>query len=263
MIARNESDDDADDESLEERVLATLRKSGYPLELRVAAELRRTGAYYVAHTRHYVDKVTKKVREIDVVACWRAERRDHTVYVYLVIECKNKPSPWVVFEPDDEVSDLEELFDGLYVWDYNGADAWTLVSHRDFSTEGTFLAPGRIGRSFVDPMKKKSDAPDGAFMAVQAAISAVEGFHQDIDLSRLKNRPSIVVSMPVVVTSGVLFLGGLGDDGDIHIVRTDFAEVGSRPGLETAAKRCVITNEAGLPNLVAAVVKTAGALLPD
>jgi hypothetical protein len=260
--AQNTTNCDADGLSVEDRVLDALRKSGYTLELRVAAKLRKTDAVYVAHTRQYVDRVTGKVRESDVVACWRANRGNDSVFVYLVIECKNKPSPWVVFEPDEDVVDVGELFDSLYHWEYNRANSWAAVSDAGFPVEGTLLAPARIGRSVVEPIKKKGDAPDGAFMAVQAAVSAVEGFQGDIDLSHLPSRRVTVVIIPVVVTSGLLFRGGLGEGEDIGIERTEFAQVGTRTGPNTLAKRCLITTEAGLLDVVAAVEATASALLP-
>lgn len=106
---------DKGQDDLESKVLKALRATGYPLELRVAKTLRDAGAHYVNQSRHYVDRTTEKVREIDAVAVWRERRDEEHVFTYLVAECKSKPRPWVVFDANEgATADLNVLFDTLY-----------------------------------------------------------------------------------------------------------------------------------------------------
>ena len=92
-----------EDVSIVDRVQVALAKSGYPLEMRVARIAQTKKTSYVHQSRYYVDSATEKVRETDVLACWMSlfeTQSGEQVWtaLYLVVECKSKPSPWVVFD---------------------------------------------------------------------------------------------------------------------------------------------------------------------
>jgi hypothetical protein len=263
-------------QALRQKVVKALQKSGYPLELRVAAKLRQSDHEYVQHTRHYVDTSTGKIRETDIVACWRATRGLDSSFVYLVIECKNKPFPWVVFEPDDSTADLRELASSLFAQEfYEPPRLWKIISGTSFAVDRSFLEPLRVGRSVVEvkiarddavlgvPERQKDGGPDGAYSAVQAAVSAVEGFWQDVDAPALRKLgKTSAVAMPTVVTSGALFRGRLGETGEIEVEETDFTQVYVRPNAQAVARRCAVVTEAGLSRLMRQASRTAALLLP-
>jgi hypothetical protein len=266
------ADEQDPEPDLRQKVVNALRRSGYPLELRVAAKLREGDPFYVQHTRHYVDTSTGKIRETDIVACWRATRGIDSSFAYLVIECKNKPHPWVVFEPNESTGDMSELGPSLYAQEfYEPLRLGRIVRGPMFPADRTFLEPMRIGRSIVEvkvqrdgaPSGSRDGGPDVAYRAVQAAVSAVEGFWQDVDPAALRRfgKTSAVV-MPTVVTTGALFRGWLGETGEIEVEPTDYAQVYIRPNAQARARRCTVVTEAGLPRLMEQAARTAAVLLP-
>ncbi|MDT7790795.1 MAG: hypothetical protein QOD59_231 [Mycobacterium sp.] len=244
------------------KVRNSLRKSGYPLELRVVAVLEKANPKYSHHSRYFVDPRTEKVREIDVVACWQVRNS----FAYLVAECKSKPAPWVVFS-SSLVSDCPELLQLLYTWEfYDEPRLQAVVEAPDFRADSTFLQAVQVGTSIVEVKfgKEKDSDPyrnDSAYDAVRAAMSAVEGFRNDVDEEAMRGLESVsVIALPVAVTSGSLFRGWLDDDGDIAIEETDLAFVTVRLGMETIPKLCAVTTEKGLPRLAAQARCTAQAL---
>jgi len=244
------------------KVRNSLRKSGYPLELRVVAAFEEAGASYSDHSRYYGDPSSGKVREIDVVACWRKRAS----FAYLVAECKSKPCPWVVFSSSwvEDPADLLQLF---HTWEfYDEPRLQDLVANEDFRAASTLLQPIRIGTSIVEVRFGKENDPDpnrrdSAFDAVRAAMSAVEGFRNDVDEEAMRDLESVsVVALPVAVTSGALFRGWLDHRGDIAVEETDLAFVSVRLGLDTTPKVCAVTTEKGLPGLAKQARRTARAL---
>ena len=254
-------------ESERDRVLKRLRETGYPLELRVAAAMRNADAYYVNQSRHYVDPITSKIRETDVIGCWRAVRGDKYVFTYLVVECKSKPRPWVVFDANEGLThDVEILLGSLSTLElYEEPQLLTRVKDPFFPVQGTFLEPVQFGHAVVDSKVGKTDTVDNrddAYNAVMAAMSAVGGFLNDVDGDELAAAARVAaVVLPVVVTGGSLYRGWLDDTGDVDIEAVDLAWVALRNDEEPRVRRCAIVREAALPDLLQRAKKTANVLL--
>lgn len=250
-------------------VLTALRDSGYPLELRVASAMRNAvpAPHYVHQSRHYVDPVTGKLREADVIGCWRVANGEHFVFAYLVVECKSKPKPWVVFDSNDGMTGSpSDLLETLYTDEIPaGGRLQARVVDGALSSNRTLLEPVQIGHTVVDSkVGSKGDGgnQDGAYNAVQAAMSAVRGFTADTDRADLEARgKSIdVIVLPVVVTSGSLYRGWLDDNHDIDIAPVDLAWVALRADDEPRLRRCAIAREAAVTELVERARRTAQAL---
>lgn len=80
---------------LHQRVLDWLRKTGYPLELRVGRKLQAAG-WQTTYSRWYRDAVSSKDRELDVEARIARRRAGVSAVFSLCIECKtSKDKPWV------------------------------------------------------------------------------------------------------------------------------------------------------------------------
>jgi hypothetical protein len=250
-----------------DKVLKSLRDSGYPLELRVAATMRSGQPWYVNQSRHYVDPTTSKIRETDVIGCWRAVRDDTYVFTYLVAECKSKPRPWVVFDANEGLThDVEVLFESLSTLELH-EEPHLLARVQDplFPVQGTFLEPVQFGHAVVDSKLGKSgddDNRDDAYKAVMAAMSAVRGLLNDVDADEFAATAGVAaVVLPVVVTSGSLYRGWLDETGDVDIEPVDLAWVALRSDEEPRVRRCAIVREPALPQLVRRARKTATTLL--
>jgi hypothetical protein len=82
------------DKTAKDRVREWLEKSGYPLEMEVAATLHGSG-FSVTPSFIYTDEDSGKNREIDILAT-KSDNMGFS-HVGYVIECKSTPNPWVVF----------------------------------------------------------------------------------------------------------------------------------------------------------------------
>jgi hypothetical protein len=85
-------------------------RSGYLLERRIAANLKRLG-YRSITNRGFIDQETNKTREYDVYADKEYKISDNgsfSIYPTIIGECKNNPQPIVFFaqEEDDEFKPL-------------------------------------------------------------------------------------------------------------------------------------------------------------
>jgi hypothetical protein len=85
-------------------VLSAIRASGYPLELKVAQQLRARD-YTVSQSWNYFDEKAQTSREVDVAAHRDVEREDGTlISFHLLAECKMKTSGVVGFRSVDDAA---------------------------------------------------------------------------------------------------------------------------------------------------------------
>jgi hypothetical protein len=83
--------------SSEDVVRKWLVETGYPLEMQVAAILRRA-RFHVWQSDFYVDPETKDAREIDVLAIYPDRGGKRWIEMDFSIECKKSSGkPWVLF----------------------------------------------------------------------------------------------------------------------------------------------------------------------
>jgi hypothetical protein len=79
---------------LREKLLAWLEKQGYPLEMKVAAQLRLKTQLHVRQGWHYQDPETAQSREIDIIAT--GSELHGFAAVHFAIECKAPNKPWMI-----------------------------------------------------------------------------------------------------------------------------------------------------------------------
>jgi len=89
------------DKSLEDKIRAEIKKSGFPLELELTEKLRNEDHVLVFSNITFQNE-EKSIRELDVVAIFQDEDNEWThgpVGTQLLIECKKTDKyPWVFFE---------------------------------------------------------------------------------------------------------------------------------------------------------------------
>lgn len=87
--------------ALIEKLSSWIGKTGYALEMRVAAAFQSRG-FTVLQSDSYKDPDTDEAREIDVLAYKGIFLESFAVHLNFLIECKNSPDkPWVMFMGND------------------------------------------------------------------------------------------------------------------------------------------------------------------
>jgi hypothetical protein len=84
---------------LEEKIIEELKKSGYPLEIKVTLALESRG-WNVLNQEGYIDVEANKWRTIDILATKSIELSEsiyERLHLSLAIECKKIEKPWVFF----------------------------------------------------------------------------------------------------------------------------------------------------------------------
>lgn len=77
-----------------------LEKQGYPLEMKVAKELLKSG-FHPLQSNYYKDPESEKSREIDVIGQIGYTYKEYNIIFQLIIECKNNISkPWITFSSE-------------------------------------------------------------------------------------------------------------------------------------------------------------------
>ena len=250
-------------DDLRKRVQAWLQKTGYPLEMRVANEARRADPLWVDQSRNYVDSESGKLRETDVVAGWGERGSRGGGHVYLVMECKAKPAPWVVFDDGQLPTDDADL---RLWWAARRSPTDGLGNSRDVRIRSgafcgdTLLQASRVGLAAVEvTFADKPAERNAAWDAVRSAVSAAHGVLAEFDEAQLERNQAVLIGVPVVVTTGALFRAFL-DGDDMSVEEVDRAEVTVRFGAQLDEARCLIVREPALPNLFAEAHRTAGVL---
>ena len=256
-------------EGLADKVKRRLAETGYPLELRVAREARRhTNPLFVTQSRQYVDPLTEKLRETDVVACWTVHSGDDFRFVYLAIECKSKPLPWVIFDAGDGPTD-----DASSRWEWAVRHEFPEPFPHDtdfagyFHLNRTLFRPSLVGTGVVEVDMGSStprDPRNAAWEAVQSAVAASHGITRDMNpddpLPGTEWSSVRIGVFPVVVTSGTLFRGFLMSDGELAVEPVERGEVLVRSSTDVGITRCLIVTEGALPAVLMEAAETVKAL---
>ncbi|TDW98056.1 hypothetical protein [Kribbella sp. VKM Ac-2566] len=269
-----------EDEELRKKILARLEKAGYPLEMRVAAKIREHGPFNVSQSQNYVDPVTNKIRETDVLASWVIDIEGHSsvsaTYFYLVVECKSKPQPWVAFDggirtPPEEPEDNLLMTPHLYGGDgTNQLLLQSLINFEDTHTASTIFSPIEKGMStaIVEISLREtsnSNETNKAWAAVQSATAAAHGLLEGSKkfLRAVSSHVGhvAIIYAPVVVTSGKLFRCWLNEQGNTDLKEIHRTEIAVRLSPELPLSRCIVVSEAGLGSLLAQLDATQNALL--
>lgn len=195
-----------------------LEKSGYGLEMRVAAACRR-GWLPTTQSVPYVDPTQQDtIREADVVVRFGGQLRTlgepnitGTYFLAAVIECKSSMAkPWVALMVFDSVSGQES----------------TLVRSMSVDEESLdrLIRGGvRFGQApSADALVSAHSDQNTAGSALRQAMSAASGIHEQFDpatqheFDPMINR-YLVLTLPVLVTAGELYGATLGPAGEIQV----------------------------------------------
>jgi hypothetical protein len=213
-----------------------LEKSGYGLEMRVAAACRRPWLL-TTQSVPYVDPTQQdKIREADVVVRFDGQltvREPNISGIYLlaaVIECKSSMAkPWVALLVSDSVSGNESILIKSKSVDKESFDR--LIRGSALFSQ----APAADALVSAHEQDQRRD-PNTAGSALRQSMSAASGIHEQFDQATQHELDPIihgylVLTLPVLVTAGELYGATLGPAGEIQV--EDLAHVfvkTSRPG---------------------------------
>lgn len=246
-------------DDLSSKVLNWLERTGFPLEMRVAEAARRSRPLFVRQSSNYVDPSSGVVRETDVVVGWRDPNLQHACHVYLVLECKAKPAPWVIFDDGGLPKDDADRRLGWTVQRTpreRGTVREAYVKDEVFSGD-TLFRPSRVRHGVLEVTfaDSKSHERNPAWDAVRSCVAAAHGVLAEFDTRQIQQNSAVLLGIPVVVTSGKLFRAFL-QDGELKVEEVDEAELLVRPGQALDQTRCLIVNELALPGLFARAAAT-------
>ena len=202
---------------LENNLLKDIKKTGFPLELRVANTLLKHG-YFVDHNLYYVDKDEQKGREIELSALKNSqssprERAPQWVRNMLLIECKKARSgkPWVIFTSpttnyDSYIKTITQ--NGLSNSDSIEADTIASVtSHHPY-----WLRPRR-GRSHYEAFSSKHNDRDAIHEAMMSVVKATIDKMED----HRSQGGDVWFYHPVIVVDGPLWDAHLDPDNNVIV----------------------------------------------
>jgi hypothetical protein len=229
---------------LRDKLLAWLKAQGYPLEMRVTAQLRAKTQLQVRQGWHYSDPDTAQSRETDVVAT-QSEVRGLAA-VHFVIECKAPSKPWVLFTSKHTT----ENYNRLFAFGFTSRDARHPLSQalkplRDGDTRGLkelpwFWDENPVGYSIIQGLEGNHDAPYAATLSVvKAALNCFVASPEH------NSPPRYIVAFPIVVTSSPLFECFLRADGETELREIDrgFLFFQQRIGSTPHAKIAIVTEK--------------------
>lgn len=199
---------------LRDKLAKWLSRSGYPLEMKVAALLRKH-SFSTFQSEYYLDRQLREMREIDAVGVLGRSSADGHFRFTVAIECKTSPEkPWVVFSSEVHHDPTEHITDRAS--SSVGGKLLTLIaSRRDIQQLPLFKRPERAGYAIVRGLGDGQDVPYTAMMSAAKAADTIaweaSGPNHDIVAE---------VVFPVVVFDGNLFECYLDDEENPLLVET-------------------------------------------
>jgi len=224
--------------SLEENIIEELKKSGYPLEIKVTLALESRG-WNVLNQEGYIDVETNKWRTIDILATKSMELSKsiyERLHLSLAIECKKiEEKPWVFFvrdkkplrifnplaafgliklesKPPIHPLHLENLADCLHYYSPNFSKV-AMISYEPFQKAGKsviFEAKTQVIKFLSYEREKMRN-----FLSMEEAREKVK--------SQLKTTNLISVAYPLIIVAGDLFEMEF-EDGKPKLTRSNYIQ---------------------------------------
>ena len=194
------------DKTAKDRVHEWLEKSGYPLEMEVAALLHARG-FSVTPSFIYTDDESGKNREIDILAT-KSDKMGFT-HAGFVIECKSTPNPWVVFKSTDSSTFASTLV-GLSLHTETADSA----IERLRATSSNILWSVQRRHLGYGLREASSGQNDSAYSACTSLVKASKAW---LSSPRVAS-PRIAFAFPVLVVDSPIFECSLNEKHQIDLV---------------------------------------------
>jgi hypothetical protein len=203
---------------LTDKVAAWLSKSGFPLEMRVAAQWEGAG-FEVSQGAYYIDSESNVARETDIVASMTNVDSEAWARWITVVECKSdRSAPWVLFggrgRPLDAKARLRAMGATRQTQSY-----LVRVSRRD---DVANLAAFRSDRPAAYGMIQalREGHTDHAYAAVMSVAKAASYFLHEFSKDSVGDE-TLEMVWPVIITEAPLLEARLSPSNEIEVDEID------------------------------------------
>lgn len=187
-----------------------LEKQGYPLEMKVAKELKHAG-FASTQSHFYKDLETSKHREIDVVASYTFSNNRNEINFQFVIECKNnKDKPWVAFSDKLTKPSFETYITRRPASKIGSKYLEHLKSLDEVRSKELFKVPSSFAYNVTEAFETNSDK---VYTALMSVINAIKYRRERVN-TETKFNNLCEIYFPVIVIGGKLFDCYLNDENE-------------------------------------------------
>jgi len=211
------------DESLRDKLLKDINKTGYPIELQVGDIFSRDG-WNVEYNRYYLDREEQKGKEIDISAYTAkseksGEQNISMVSLHIICEVKkSSEKPWVIF------STKRQFVEGVG-WarlHYSQGVGPDILPYDRIERSSSLDEFSRFGRSYYEGFKQSSDHSQ-IFKALISSIKASEdclaktqeAFRRSDQLDEQDKLVGFIE--PMIVLDGLLYECYLSEKGELEL----------------------------------------------
>jgi hypothetical protein len=199
-------------EDFNTRVIAWLTKTGFPLEMRMAAACASIG-FDVTQSIYYVDSETHEARETDILATKEEVSGAAWMRFFVVIECKAaKDAPWILFPRQAGTTDPAQRIRALTFPRLTSPLIARLSRRGDIRDSPAFASSPVPSYGMVQALREK---PDHAFAASMSIAKAAAAILEEVGKNS-EEEETFDIIWPVIITEAPLFEARLSGDG--HIV---------------------------------------------
>ncbi len=199
---------------------------GFPFEMGVANAFRQAG-FGVQQGTYYLDPVTQKTREIDVVAgtTIRGEDTKATIRIDVVVECKvTLDKPWTMLSAPEPTATSISRWNTLS--DKGGKILLSnLFEIKNLSENGFVKGPRETGYSLIATFKEK-EANDTAYNACVSVGEAVQQLEiRSPSLVTFFDKPTATLKFPMIAVKGPLFNSYLNGKGELVVDEINYGRL--------------------------------------
>lgn len=194
---------------MKEKIVAWIKKTGYPLEMKIASILNKKGIPFI-QSHYYYDPESNKMREIDFLI----RITDDTGFcrVFSSIECKHVTKPWIILNSKKSyIGDLHSYC----IFNNYGLEKFVkkLTSNSEEILNWEWFRPKKqkIGYTIIEAFSGGTDKTyDARMSSLKASISMKKDDEKE-------EKKYLSFFFPAVITDGELFTAEITDSDDINI----------------------------------------------
>ncbi len=211
------------DKNSEEKLIKSINKTGFPLELKVGNCFDKKD-WNVSYNKYYLDDDERKGREIDIAAYKNkfCKNKPFHIGVYIIAEVKNssKDRPWIIFSVDFRYYDFVRGYARMYYTTH--CNLQSFLTTEEIEIESGFSGYDKLGKSYCEAVEdKEKEKPAKIFSALTATIKASEYiFARNKKIAESitpKEEKAINFFEPIIIFNGELYEAFLNNEEKISL----------------------------------------------